>query len=101
LHKSHMIHSHWRFALPRSYGRALGAEKSVQWLWWKSAFTFHEVMEVGLEAQERELEEYVRRTYPYPEWKLTLSKLWRRVSPLPRRAVARALRTIRRSADRS
>ncbi len=44
LHKSHMIHSHWRFALPRAYGRALSRERSVQWLWWEGEFTFREVM---------------------------------------------------------
>jgi hypothetical protein len=101
LPKLHMIHSHWRFALPRSYGRSLSAESSVQWLWWKSEFTFHEVMHHGMEALEHELEEYVRRTYPYPEWRLTLSALWRRVSPLPGRAAARALKRIRRSPERS
>jgi len=94
LQKYHMIHSHWRFALPRGYGRALSRERCVQWLWWESEFTFREVMIHGLEAVERELEDYVRRTYPYPEWKLRLSELWRRVSPLPERAVAAALRRI-------
>ena len=64
----------------------------------ESGFTFREVMHYGLDAQERELEEYVRRTYPYPEWRLRLSELWRRVSPLPGRAAARAIRRIRRSA---
>ena len=101
LHKYHMIHSHWRFALPRSCGRALSRESSVQWLWWESEFTFREEMHHGLDAQDRELEEYVRRTYPYPEWRLRLSELWRRVSPLPGRAAAGALRRISRSGDRS
>jgi Methyltransferase domain len=92
LHKYHLIHSHWRFALPRSYGRALSAESAVQWLWWENAFTFREVVHHGVGALECELEEYVRRTHPYPEWRLRLSELWRRVSPLPGRAAAWAKR---------
>jgi len=101
LHKSHMIHTHWRFALPRAYGRALSPQNSVQWLWWEREFTFREVMCHGLDAQERELEEYVRRTYPYPEWRLRLSELWRRFSALPRRVAARAQREVRHSVDHS
>ena len=99
--KYHMIHSHWRFALPPAYGRALSRESSVQWLWWESGFTFREVIIHGLNAEERELEEYVRRTYPYPLWMSRLSELWRRCSALPRRAAARALMGIRHTVDRS
>jgi len=101
LSKYHLIHSHWRFALPRAYGRGLSAERAVQWLWWNGGFTFHEVVHHGVNALERELEEFVRRTYPYPEWRLRLSEFWRRVAPLPGRAAARVLGRAGRSAERS
>jgi hypothetical protein len=92
LHKYHMLHSHWRFALPERYGKALDTTRSVQWLWWTDTFHTREVTIHGVDAQERELERYVRATYPYSPWRVRASSVWRTWSPLPRRAAAWMLR---------
>jgi hypothetical protein len=94
LQKYHMIHSHWRFALPESYRRFLTPETSVQWLWWVNDFSFREVTHHGLAALERELEGYVKTIYPYPAWRLRMSDAWRFLSPFPRRIVSLVQRKL-------
>lgn len=74
LQKLHMIHSHWRFALPPSFAKRLTAESAVQWLWWDQSFRFREEAIHGLRAQERALEEFVRNVQPYPAWKVASSR---------------------------
>jgi len=97
LQKYHMIHSHWRFALPRSYRRVLTPEASVQWVWWKNDFNFRELMYHGVETLERELERYVEATHPYPRWRVRLNEFWRFLSPLPRQAGSWAKKKLRRA----
>ena len=98
LHKYHMIHSHWRFALP-SCGRATRELRPVVVVGRRIHVPRGDVSRTGRPGTRTE--EYVRRTYPYPEWRLRLSELWRRFSALPRRAAARAIRGIRHSVDHS
>ena len=90
LPKYHMIHAERRFHLPGSYLRGLPAERSVQWLWWEGGFDFEEVQIHGLEAQEAELERFVRATCPYPPWRRSLDRANRWLGALPGRAIRRA-----------
>ena len=88
LQKYHMLHSHWRFALPKRYGKTLDPAALVQWLWWDDTFDAREVTIHGLAAQEHELEQYVEATYPYPRWRLQTSRAYRSFSSQVRRAAA-------------
>ena len=71
LPKYHLIHSSRRFHLPARLGRSLPPEEAVTWLWWSGTFTFAERTIHGVEAQERELEQFVNRFAPCPLWRRT------------------------------
>ena len=73
LMKYHLIHSHWRYSLPASFGASLSEAESVQWLFWDDHFEYRELTIHGLDAQREALESYVRRVRPYPAWRLTLA----------------------------
>ena len=77
LQKYHQIHSHWRFSLPKSFAKKLSAEQAVQWIWWDEEFTYGETTIHGIAGLEAELEGFVRRTLPYPQWRLAMDR-WRR-----------------------
>lgn len=78
LQKLHMIHAHWRFSFPVSHVRSLRPEEFVQWLWWEDSFSFSEKTIHGVDAQERELADYVQRVHPYPSWLLSIDHVYRR-----------------------
>jgi hypothetical protein len=92
LQKYHLIHSHWRYNLPKSYLRSRPPEAAVQWLWWTGAFRFSEVTIHGLANQERELERFSEATYPRSPWRLRASDAWRSASSLPLRGLKRLAR---------
>jgi len=96
LHKWHMIHSHWRFALPRSYARTMTPEASVQWVWWNQPLRTRELAIHGIQAQERELEQFISTIRPYPTWRLQASAQFRLASSLANRATAGVGRRLRR-----
>ena len=70
LMKYHVIHSHWRYSLPASFGASLSEEAAVQWMFWTDRFESRERTIHGLDAQRAELENFVARVRPYPAWKL-------------------------------
>lgn len=71
LMKFHVMHSHWRYSLPASFGASLSPEASVQWLFWDGRFEYAERSIHGLDAQAAELAAFVDRVRPYPRWRLT------------------------------
>ena len=93
----HLIHSHWRFSLPRSHAMRQTPEQQVQWLWWEDSFDFEEVIIHGVGNLERELERFVEQTRPYPAGRLALDRQARRAGSLLRRAIAKMHRIVRRS----
>lgn len=95
LMKYHMIHSHFRFALPESYLRSLPEEKQVQWLFWDGDFRSSERTIHGVDAIARELERFVQQTHPYPAWQLRLDGGLRWARRLAHRALGKARRTVR------
>jgi SAM-dependent methyltransferase len=74
LMKYHLIHSHWRYSLPASFGATLSDEASVQWLFWDESFAYEERTIHGLDAQAAELESFVARVRPYPAWRLAADR---------------------------
>lgn len=96
LQKFHFIHSHWRYALPRSFGRGLGPERRVQWLFWEGSFEFSETFIHGLAAQEAVLEAYVQKVHPYPDWLLQADRTSRRVAHLASRGARKLVGLLRR-----
>ena len=96
LMKFHLIHSHWRFSLPRSHAIRQTPEQQVQWLWWEDSFDFEEVIIHGVGNLERELERFVEQTRPYPAGRLALDRQARRAGSLLRRAIAKMHRIVRR-----
>lgn len=89
LMKYHRIHSHWRLSLPASHLQSMLEEQKVQWLFWNDCFTWEEITVHSLDRIDAELDEYVRRTRPYPAWSLHADAAWRRVTGLGRRALTR------------
>lgn len=94
LQKLHMIHAHWRFALPSGFGKALTPAESVQWLWWTDRFRAREKVIHGLEAMERDLEDYVAAVHPYSPVRLKASKQLRRLASFGRRVAAKLSREL-------
>jgi hypothetical protein len=92
LQKYHIIHSHWRYNLPKSYLRSRPPEAEVQWLWWKGSFQFSEVTIHGLANQELELERFAEATYPRAHWRLRASDAWHSAASLPLRGLKRLAR---------
>ena len=92
LMKYHMIHSHWRFSLPRAYLRRLPEGQKVQWLFWDDSFDYDERTIHGVEKIARELERFVAAIHPYPAWLVQADKSWRRVTNLQRRVVSKLRR---------
>jgi len=95
--KYHKIHSHWRLSFPGRFLRRLSDRGQVQWLFWEGSFRFSEVTIHGVDAIQAELERYVQATRPYPRPLLAADRAWSRVRSLPRRAVDRLRREIRRN----
>jgi len=93
--KYHIIHSHWRYSFPPSFFRSLADEQRSSWLFWKDRFTWSEVNLVGLDAIVSDLQRYVDRIYPYPQWRLRMDPVARQVTHTFRRAWRRI--TERRS----
>jgi SAM-dependent methyltransferase len=94
--KYHKIHSHWRLSFPRRFLRRMPERSQVQWLFWEGSFRFSEVTIHGVDAMEAELERYVQATRPYPGPLLAADRAWRRARTLPRRAVDRLKRELRK-----
>jgi len=92
--KYHMIHSHWRFSLPKKLLTRLPQEYRVQWLFWEGSFEFYEKIIHGIENQEAELEGFVQKTCPYPQWRLHLDRALRQAVRLPQRAIFRVGRSV-------
>ena len=92
LPKYHLIHSDWRYNLPKAYLRSRPPEDAVQWLWWNGEFRFSEVTIHGLANQERELERFSEATYPRSPWMRRASDLWRSAASLPQRGFNRLAR---------
>jgi hypothetical protein len=92
LQKYHMIHSHWRFTVPKAYLQTRAPEAAVQWLWWNDTFRFRELTIHGVVEQERELEQFAAALYPRSRLRLRASEAWRSYSALPRRALNRLVR---------
>lgn len=95
LPKYHMIHSSWRFHLPASYLCTLSRRDSVQWMWWTGDFEFEEVIIHGLDAQEAELERFVRSVVRRPAWMYGLDRLRRQSVSLSNRVRGWTLRHVR------
>ena len=94
LMKHHVIHSHWRFSLPKSHARAMTPEQAVQWLWWEGELPAEEVVLAGVGEIERSLTDFVDRIRPYPQWRLSLARRQRRVRSLFDRGVGKARRML-------
>ena len=95
LMKYHVIHSHWRFSLPRSYLRRLPEDQRVQWLFWEDAFDYSETIIHGVENIVAELERFVQQIRPYPKWQLDVDRRFRRIWSLKGRVSSKVRRTMR------
>ena len=93
LPKYHMLHTDWRFTIPKAFLESRGEAAAVQWLWWKDTFQYREVTIHGVEAQERELEQFAQRTYPRSAATLKAGSAWRQLTGLAGRAWNRLLRS--------
>ena len=92
LQKYHLIHSDWRYNIPRSYLASRPREAAVQWLWWKGEFRFSETTIHGLDNQQRELQRFAQTIYPRSALVLRATDAWRSVSSLPLRALNKLTR---------
>ena len=95
LMKYHMIHSHWRFSLSRTYLRFLPEEQKVQWLFWDDSFSYSETTIHGIENIAAELQRFVQSVRPYPEWLLRADRMFREAQILKVRIAAKLERTLR------
>jgi hypothetical protein len=95
LMKYHMIHSHWRFSLSRTYLRSLPEERKVQWLFWDDSFSYSEKTIHGIENIAVELQRFVQSVRPYPKWLLKADRRLREAQILKVRIAARLERTLR------
>jgi hypothetical protein len=94
-HKSHLIHSHWRYSLPTSHRAQMPAERTVTCLFWDGTVTAEEVFELVDDARP-ELERYVASVRPYAPVRLTASKWSAKAQSFVRRATGRLRRDIAR-----
>jgi hypothetical protein len=94
LMKYHLIHTHWRFSLPKSYMRSLRPEQHVQWMFWEDSFTYSERMARDFAAQVAELEGFVESVHPYPQWRLSADRQVRKAQALTNRVVDKIRRTV-------
>jgi hypothetical protein len=99
LMKYHMIHSHWRLSFPRRFLRSVPEERTVSWLFWQESFEYSETTLHGVETIAAELEQFVRRIRPYPEWLVKADATVRRASHLNDRVMGKMKRTLDHSLD--
>lgn len=92
--KYHLIHSHWKFSLPRSHLRRVTGERAVQWLWWDDRFEVEEAMIHGLDNLRASLAEYVRKVRPYPGWQVGADAAARKAGGLVGRAYRGVMRRV-------
>jgi hypothetical protein len=94
LMKYHLIHTHWRFSLPATYLTALSQEQRIQSMFWDDSFTYNERMINGTAALVAELETFVERVRPYPRWRLSADRQFRKAQNLTHRAINKARRMM-------
>jgi hypothetical protein len=97
LMKYHMIHSHWRFSFPRHFWHSVPEECKVSWLFWQDSFQYSEVTLHGIETIAAELEQFVRRSRPYPEWLMRADASVRGAATLNDRIIGKIKRTLKHS----
>jgi hypothetical protein len=90
--KYHMIHSHWRFSLPRRKLYSLPEEERNRWLFWDGSFGYSEVVIHSPAKIAQELEGFVRAAGAYPSWLLEADRGWRN----GRYLAARVINKVRR-----
>lgn len=95
LMKYHMIHSHWRFSLPKSYVRGLPEHRLVQWLFWEGEFSYSETTIHGVNNIALELERFVKQISPYNSWLVNIDRQYRQARHLQKRVWAKARRTLK------
>jgi hypothetical protein len=95
LMKLHSIHGHWKYSLPAKCRRRLTEEQKVQSLFWEGEFKFYETTIYGPEAQEAELERFVRSIRPYHALPLEVDRIARWARQFVRRGNAYIHRLVR------
>jgi hypothetical protein len=70
--------------------RSLREDQRSSWMFWEGTFTWSETNLVGPDATASELDGYLARVHPYPEWQLRAD----RIALQAPHALRRALRKI-------
>lgn len=94
--KYHLINSHWRFSLPRSFLMSLLDEEKIEYVFWENSFSFSERIVHGQEQMAAELECFVKAVRPYPAWMLATDAWLRNLVGLGRRAASKLKRPLGR-----
>ena len=74
-HKSHLIHSLWKYHFPASYGRHIKQEDRFQCLFWEDSFDFEERINVEFDVLLREIKEFIASSGVYPESRYRIDEL--------------------------
>jgi hypothetical protein len=72
----------------------LPESRQVQWLFWEEEFTFSEPIIHGVENIAAELERFAQKTYPYPQWRLSLDHYLRQARGFEGRLLRKLRRTL-------
>jgi SAM-dependent methyltransferase len=94
--KPHFIHGSWNYHLPAATGRTLSPARRVTWLFWEGTFGFEERIELDALEQRRWIEDLVRASGAYPEWRWRLLTPMERATALADRARVHARRVLTR-----
>lgn len=97
--KTPLMCSSWKYTFPKSYLSQLSADDRVAWLFWQGSFGYLEVVQLSEQKVAAELESFVRRHRPYPEWRYVADRLRPNVKARAKRALKRT-RRFRAIADR-
>lgn len=65
LMKSHLIHSSWKYRLPRAYGRFLPEDALVEAMFWEGVLCANERTFIGEESVQEDLDTFIRAVGAY------------------------------------
>lgn len=66
--KPHLLHSNWKFCLPRWYAKKITEEQKILVFFWQDSFQAKEVIVISPPLMAQEFEQFVRNAGVYPEW---------------------------------
>lgn len=105
--KPHLIHTSWKYRLPRAYGRLLPEDSLVEAMFWEGSLCAVERTFIGEESVQRDLETFIRSVGAYSALRYEvdarlcgLANRWAGATgkPFPgRSALARIRKTFRKA----